>query len=95
VRRVAVRGDACIGGWQRCTQNDDSALVLAAEKGHADCVQLLLDAEADKEAKNKVRVLAVSFWFCCLQVLTARPVSCSECVILLYLIQAINQIRLL
>jgi hypothetical protein len=28
----------------------------AAEKGHADCVRLLLDAGADKNARNNVRL---------------------------------------
>jgi ankyrin repeat protein len=35
------------GGW--------TALIRAAMHGHADCVRLLLDAGADKEAKNDVR----------------------------------------
>ena len=32
-----------------------TVLMLSAEKGHADCARLLLDAGADKEAKNHVR----------------------------------------
>lgn len=32
-----------------------TALIRAAQHGHADCVQLLLDAGADKEATNFVR----------------------------------------
>ena len=31
------------------------ALICAAENGHADCTRLLLDAGADKEAKDVVR----------------------------------------
>ncbi len=32
-----------------------TALMWAASNGHADCARLLLDAGADKEAKNEVR----------------------------------------
>ncbi len=32
-----------------------TALMTAAEKGHADCVRLLVDVGADKEAKDNVR----------------------------------------
>ena len=31
------------------------ALVCAAEKDHSDCVRLLIDAGADKDAKDAVR----------------------------------------
>ena len=31
--------------------------MLAAARGHADCARLLIDAGADKEATNKVRVM--------------------------------------
>jgi ankyrin repeat protein len=34
-------------------QDGRTALHVAAEKGHANCVRLLLDAGADTEAKNK------------------------------------------
>ncbi len=37
-------------------QEGNTALILAAERGHIDCVQLLLDAGADKHAMNHVRV---------------------------------------
>jgi hypothetical protein len=36
------------GGW--------TALIRAARFGHTDCVRLLLDAGADKEAKDHVRI---------------------------------------
>ena len=36
-------------------QNGDTALTAAAKNGHTDCVRLLLDGGADKEAKNNVR----------------------------------------
>ncbi len=32
-----------------------TALILAAANGHAKCARLLLDAGADKDAKNNVR----------------------------------------
>ena len=38
-------------------QDGETALMCAATRGHADCVRVLLDAGADKEAKNKVRLL--------------------------------------
>ncbi len=37
-------------------QNGYTALIEAAHKGHADCVRLLIDAGADKDAKDEVRV---------------------------------------
>jgi hypothetical protein len=43
------------GGW--------TALILAARWGHTDCVQLLLDAGADKNAADNVR--GRSFLGCC------------------------------
>ncbi len=36
------------GGW--------TALMRAAIEGHADCVRLLLDAGADKDARHNVRM---------------------------------------
>jgi ankyrin repeat protein len=36
-------------------QNGQNALIRAAMGGHTDCVRLLLDAGADKNAKTKVR----------------------------------------
>jgi hypothetical protein len=42
-------------------QGGETALMLAAAYGHADCVRLLIDAGADKEAKNIVRSLASVF----------------------------------
>ena len=41
---------------QPLTQDGSTALICAAESGHADCVQLLLNAGADKNAKDEVRV---------------------------------------
>ncbi len=38
-------------------QSGKTALVVAAQRGHFDCVRLLLDAGADANVKNKVRVL--------------------------------------
>jgi ankyrin repeat protein len=31
-----------------------TALVIAAARGHADCVRMLIDAGADKDAKDRV-----------------------------------------
>ena len=39
-----------------CVQQGSTALIAAAVMGHLDCVRLLIDEGADKEAKNKVRV---------------------------------------
>ena len=38
------------------SQDGWTALMWAAERGHADCVQLLIDAGADKDVRNEVRV---------------------------------------
>ena len=43
-------GGAAQYGW--------TALIRAAESGHVDCTRLLLDAGADKDAKNNVRASA-------------------------------------
>ena len=45
---------------RRRAQNGRTALMCSAEKGHADCMRLLLDAGADKEAKTDV--LASAGW---------------------------------
>ena len=44
-------------------QDGQTALMWAAEKGHADCARLLLDAGADKKAKCNgwVRFAAESY----------------------------------
>ena len=36
-------------------QSGDAALMLASRNGHTDCVRLLMESGADKDAKNKVR----------------------------------------
>ena len=38
------------------SQNGSTALMYAAVYGHTDCVRLLIDAGADKDAKDWVRV---------------------------------------
>ena len=43
----------------RRSQGGSTALICAAIKGRADCVRLLLDAGADKNAKDLVRASAV------------------------------------
>ena len=37
------------------TQDGTTALMIAAQEGHTDCLQALLEAGADKEAKSTVR----------------------------------------
>jgi len=37
-------------------QDGAAALMMAADNGHSDCVRMLIDAGADKEAKSKVRI---------------------------------------
>ena len=46
----------CISG--AAAQYGGTALIGAARFGHADCARLLLDAGADKEAKDNVRARA-------------------------------------
>jgi hypothetical protein len=38
------------------SQDGRTALIYAAQYGRTDCVRLLIDAGADKEARNNVRV---------------------------------------
>ncbi len=48
-------------GWWDCdAQFGNTALIRAAGNSHADCVRLLLDAGADKEAIDNVSVDAIS-----------------------------------
>ncbi len=48
----------CLGGAAVATYNSqdgDTALICAAHYGHVDCVTLLVECGADKEANNGVR----------------------------------------
>ena len=45
-----------MSGGESDSQLGFTALIRAAECGHVDCVRLLIDAGADKEAKNEVRM---------------------------------------
>ena len=45
-------------------QNESTALILAAEKGRVDCVRLLLEAGADKNAQDRVRASRVGCFAC-------------------------------
>ncbi len=45
----------------RGEQSGWTALMYAANKGHADCVRLLLNAGADKEVTNSVRGRFVAY----------------------------------
>ncbi len=40
-------------------QRGETPLIFAAERGHAECTRLLLDAGADKEATGYVRASVV------------------------------------
>ena len=53
--------------WHTRAQGRWTALIYAAAEGHADCVRLLLDAGADKDAKDQVRASGrvVWRWACC------------------------------
>ncbi len=44
-----------MGGGKLNSQSGRTALMRAASRGRADCVRLLIDAGADKDAKNRVR----------------------------------------
>jgi ankyrin repeat protein len=44
----------CVG--ESISQSERTALIFAASRGHVDCVRLLIDAGADKDAKDNVRV---------------------------------------
>jgi ankyrin repeat protein len=48
-----------VGGGKFESQDGDTALMRAAYSVNADCARLLIDAGADKEAKNKVRRLSL------------------------------------
>ena len=39
------------------TQGRATALIVAAERGHTECVRLLVEGGAEKDAKNSVRSL--------------------------------------
>ncbi len=47
------------GGSEFDTQNGFTALTRAVHWGHADCVRLLIDAGADKEARDNVNIVAI------------------------------------
>ena len=49
----------CVGG--PVLQNGFTALICASDRGQTDCVRLLLDAGADKEAKSNVRRRSLFF----------------------------------
>jgi ankyrin repeat protein len=42
-------------GGESDSQDGWTALIRAAAEGRADCARLLIDASADKEARNNVR----------------------------------------
>ena len=52
VHRVGRRGELLMRG--RAPQNGATPLFIAAEKGHQEVVQLLVQADADKDSPMKV-----------------------------------------
>ncbi len=52
-----------MGGGESDSQDGNTALMWAAEYGRAECVRLLIDAGADKEAEDNVRRRSL-FCFC-------------------------------
>jgi ankyrin repeat protein len=42
-------------------QDGETALIWAAQNGRADCVRMLLQSGADKDAQDKVRALTICF----------------------------------
>ena len=49
-------------GGESESQNEVAALMVAVLNGHADCVRLLIDAGADKEATCDVRRRSLLCW---------------------------------
>ena len=76
-------------------QNFTTALIRAATNGHADCMQVLLDAGADTEAQGRVRVrvsLSKARWHLVLPLLVLSMflslICCAYCDFLIGLILA-------
>ncbi len=67
---ISAAAAMAVAHWPNYEQDGSTALIVANEKGHADCVRQLLDAGADKDAANNVRVFFVhvsavfAFKFC-------------------------------
>jgi hypothetical protein len=55
MRFLTFDHSVCVCVALQWAQDGWTALILAAEYDHADCVRLLLDAGADKNAKTRVR----------------------------------------
>jgi hypothetical protein len=53
---VNARWLVLFGGCESDAQNGSTVMMIASENGRADCVRLLIDVGADKEAKDDVRV---------------------------------------
>ena len=49
------RRRSCDCGGESDSQSGYTALIEAASRGHADCVRMLVDAGADKDARDNVR----------------------------------------
>ena len=77
------------------SQNGLMGLIWAANKGHADCVRLLIDAGADKEAKSEVSARSLHIFHLCLLLYFLRfdlcPLSlCSISFLLIFTIKIYN-----
>ena len=55
---MAVAVEMCL---QHMQQNEATALIWAAVKGHAECVRMLMEAGADKDAAGIVRSCFLEF----------------------------------
>ncbi len=64
--------------WSGGAQNGYTALICAAMNGHVDCARLLLDAGADKNAKNNVRASAVGGVRGIVELRWSWSVACSD-----------------
>ncbi len=61
---------------QYTVQDGRTALMCAADIGYADCVRMLLDAGADKEAKDNVRYQYCNLWEGCVSVHVCHCFGC-------------------
>ncbi len=74
-----------LGFGESDSQSGSTALFLASDAGHTECVRLLIDAGADKEAKDQVLIgycfarARISIVFCFIQFPTSLSLSFKSC----------------